>query len=91
VSPLPFGLFAERRREEEDRRKEGCVEEASILRKQGRPTPRNRENVGGGYSPLGGPDGTEMFPCTRNSNHDPRKRQPVSEVHENGDSQSKVV
>jgi hypothetical protein len=39
VSPLPFGLFAKRRREEEkDRRKEGCVAEASILRKHGRPT-----------------------------------------------------
>jgi hypothetical protein len=61
------------------------VEEASILRKHGRQILRNRWNVGGGSSPLGGPDETEIFPSRRNSNHDPRKRQPINKVHKNGD------
>jgi hypothetical protein len=45
---------------------------------------RNRWNVGGG-SLLGGPDGTNVFPCARNSNHDLRKTQPIGKVHKNGD------
>jgi hypothetical protein len=54
--------------------------------------PRDRWNVGDGSSPLGGPDETELLPGSRNSNHDPRRRQPViSKVHKNGDSQSKVA
>jgi hypothetical protein len=34
---------------------------------------------------------TEMFPCTQNSNHDLRKRQPTSKVQKREDNQSKLV
>jgi hypothetical protein len=53
--------------------------------------PKNRWNVGVGSSLLGGPVGTQMSPSVRNSNHDLRKRQPISKVYKNGDGQSKVV
>jgi hypothetical protein len=33
----------------------------------------------------------EMFPCTLNSEDDPRKGQPISKVYEEGDGQSKVT
>jgi hypothetical protein len=39
----------------------------------------------------GGSGGTEIFLKARNSNHDPRKRQPISDVHKNEASQSKVT
>jgi hypothetical protein len=45
--------------------------------------PRKGWNVEGGFSSLGGPGGTEMFLCIRNSNHDSRKRQPINKVHKN--------
>jgi hypothetical protein len=44
-----------------------------------------------GFSTPGSPDGTKMFPCMRNSNHNSRKRQPISKAHKSGDSQSKVA
>jgi hypothetical protein len=53
--------------------------------------PWDRWTMGGGSSNLGGSYGTEMFPHTRNSNHDSRKRQTISKVHKNGDGQSKVA
>jgi hypothetical protein len=50
--------------------------------------PRDIWNVGGGSRPLGCPDGTEIFPCVRNSYHNPRKRQPF---HKSADSQANVA
>jgi hypothetical protein len=52
----------------------------------------------GCISPTGGPDGAwkvkakfaEMFPWV-NSNHDLKKRQPISKAHKNGDSQPKGI
>jgi hypothetical protein len=65
------------------------MEEALILRND-RQRNATEQIEQGGSSPLGGPDGTEMFPCRRNLNQ-PRKRQPISKAHQNGDGQSKVA
>jgi hypothetical protein len=52
---------------------------------------RSTWNMAVGSSLLGDPDGAEMFPHMRNSNHVPRKRQSINKVHKNGDVQLKVV
>jgi hypothetical protein len=41
--------------------------------------------MGGGSRPPKAQMEHEMFPCMRNSNHDSRKRQPISKVHKNED------
>jgi hypothetical protein len=75
------------------------VEEASILRRHGEQ--RNTKGCmkyGRCIGPAGGPRwnvevkaSSRDVPVPMKSNHDPRKRQPISKGHKKGASQSKVV
>jgi hypothetical protein len=68
------------------------VEKALILRKHGRQrNTKEQMECGGWIHSPGRPIWNRDVPCARNSNCDPRKRQPISKVHKKGDKQLKVA